>query len=146
MALSVGNIANDPALESPISVAGADSYHALRGNVAWAALTLDVKEQLLRKAGDYLKDVYGGVWSATVIAMLTVPTAMAQAAAELALIGKTTPLVPNMTRGKKKVKIGPLEVEYDPVATTANLFIIATRKLTAVLSRTSGVMVKVTRC
>jgi hypothetical protein len=49
--------------ESYIAVADATTYHANRGNAAWAALASDaVREQLLRKATDYMVQVYRLRW------------------------------------------------------------------------------------
>jgi hypothetical protein len=45
--------------ESYVSVAAATTYHANVGNTAWAAITSDTtKEQLLRKATDYMVAQY----------------------------------------------------------------------------------------
>ena len=144
--LTVGNIAYDPTLESSISVADADAYHAARGNAEWAGLDLVVKEQLLRKATDYIIATYGNVWSATVKLMTVAPLLLAQATAELALAAKSGPLIPIGTRGKKRVKIGPLEVEYDDASTVKNLFVFASRKLAPLLEQRAGGMVKLHRC
>jgi hypothetical protein len=51
--------------ESYISVADADSYHSLRGNTDWAALTTGAKEAALRKATDYMIQVYRMRWEGT---------------------------------------------------------------------------------
>lgn len=49
--------------ESYISVADATTYHANRGNAAWAALASDtVREQKLRIATEYLSDKYRLRW------------------------------------------------------------------------------------
>jgi hypothetical protein len=49
--------------ESYISVADATAYHSARGNAAWAALASDtIREQLLRKATDYMMQVYRLSW------------------------------------------------------------------------------------
>lgn len=47
--------------ESYASVAEADAYHAARGNADWEAV--DDKEAALRKASDYLTQVYTMEWS-----------------------------------------------------------------------------------
>jgi len=134
MALTVGNIANNPDLDSPASVSFSDAYHENRGNAAWANLDDEVKEQLLRKAGDYMKAKYGVHWSTLFSTLTTVPTPIAQAAAELAFIARTTPLMPNVTRGKKKVKVGPLEVEYDGNAATSTEFVAASLRIAPYLA------------
>lgn len=49
--------------ESYISVTDASTYHANRGNAAWAALASDtIREQLLRKATDYMVQAYRLRW------------------------------------------------------------------------------------
>lgn len=50
--------------ESYISVADATAYHAGRGNAAWAAVASDeVREQLLRRATDYMEQSYRSRWA-----------------------------------------------------------------------------------
>jgi hypothetical protein len=51
--------------ESYCSVDDADTYHANRGNTTWATLTTDEKEQALRRATDYLLEVYRLRWKGT---------------------------------------------------------------------------------
>jgi hypothetical protein len=49
--------------ESYISVADATTYHANRGNAAWAAVADDpTREQLLRKATDFMVGAYRQRW------------------------------------------------------------------------------------
>lgn len=49
--------------ESYISVADASTYHAARGNTAWAALATDaLREQALRRATDYMGQAYRERW------------------------------------------------------------------------------------
>lgn len=53
----------NPLAESYISVADATTYHTNRGNTAWTALASDtVREQCLRKATDYMIQVYRENW------------------------------------------------------------------------------------
>ena len=50
--------------ESFISAADAGTYHTARGNAAWASLSSDtVREQCLRRATDYIGQVYRSRWS-----------------------------------------------------------------------------------
>ena len=49
--------------ESYCSVAAADAHHAARGAAAWAALTTEAKEQALRRATDYMGQIYGPLWA-----------------------------------------------------------------------------------
>ena len=62
MALIVEDGTGKADAESYISVANADTYHANRGNTTWATLTTDEKEQALRRATDYLLEVYRLKW------------------------------------------------------------------------------------
>ncbi len=145
--LSIGNIARDPTVDSAISVADADAYHSKRGNTAWAALNEAAKEILLVKAADYIRVTYASVWSPIVSTSLTAPLAMMKANAELALSASSAPLIPTATRGKKRVKVGPLEVEYDDASTVKTQFVYASRLLTPLLGNTaSRAMAKLVRC
>jgi hypothetical protein len=66
MALIVETGTGDPTSESYIAVADATTYHANRGNAAWATLASDtIREQLLRKATDYMVQVYRLRWKGT---------------------------------------------------------------------------------
>lgn len=51
--------------ESYCSVATATTYHANRGNAAWASLPLTMMEQCLRKATDYMVGAYRLRWKGT---------------------------------------------------------------------------------
>lgn len=132
--------------ESLTSVAFFRDYHAKRGNASAAALTDEVVEQLLRKATDYFVAIYGQSLNSVPAVLgqalpfprllwaLTVPLLIQQGIVELALIAKTTPLMPNITRGKKRVKIGPLEVEYDGNAPTSTNFVAASLRFAPFVS------------
>lgn len=128
MALIVPPTAGATAL---CSVAHADSYHAARGAGAWALLTNDAKEQAIVRATDYLT-VYSQRWKgvrtdadqpldwprAGVVAngydvdSDTVPDAVANACALLALKGSTADLAPDLGAQKQSVKVGPIETSY----------------------------------
>ena len=62
MALIVEDGTGKSDAESYISVADADTYFSKRGNAVWAALTTEQKEQSLRKATDYMGQVYKLRW------------------------------------------------------------------------------------
>lgn len=129
------------------SVAFADTYHAERGNDAWAALSTERKQRNLIVATDYVVGTYEtaflgyraysnqGVSFPRIIAYEKVgnPSTVQQATADLALVAETTPLTPNVTRGKKRVKVGPIEVEYDGNAPTSTMFVNASLKLSPYL-------------
>ncbi|RQO83493.1 DnaT-like ssDNA-binding protein [Acidovorax sp. FJL06] len=117
--------------ESYISVANADAYHAARGNSAWALLTPDAKEQALRKATDYMGR-YSGRWKGErlnagqvldwpragvvvdgyEINWETVPAAIANACALLALKASAGDIAPDLGPQKQSVKVGPIETTY----------------------------------
>lgn len=156
MALVVEDGTGLPNAESLASVAFIDAYHAARGNVAWAAIAaVETKEQLARKATDYLVYRYSGLWANLQLTttqalpfprtVYGLPLAIQQAVAELALIASTTPLTPNVTRGKKRVKVGPIEVEYDGNAETSTKFVAASLRIGPYLSGTSGIFARLVR-
>ncbi len=127
--------------ESLCSVAFFRDYHAKRGTDT-AMIAEEIVEQLLRKATDYIKYRFGEFFAGVPYFVdqplpfprrpsLTVPLPIVEATAELALIARTTPLMPTITRGKKKVKVGPLEVEYDGAAATAPKFVSAAMRIAA---------------
>lgn len=102
--------------ESLATVAEANAYHEGRGNVAaWAPLETENKEQLLRRAYDYLFAVYGSQWAADVAfgtAGGAIPASMVKASAILALKAKAGDLLPEAKAQKLRVKVGPIETEY----------------------------------
>jgi hypothetical protein len=128
--------------ESFVSVAGASAYHSARGNAAWAALASDaIREQALRKATDYMEQVYRLRWAGSRVtttqalswpriyvpihdfsdgrypayyAQDEVPDVVANACAELALRAASETLLDDETRAVLSEKVGPLYVTYDP--------------------------------
>lgn len=126
--------------ESYGSVADADTYHANIGNTTWGTLTTAVKEQLLRKATNYMIQTYrmrwAGVrkndtqaldWPRFLVPRLdtealyayydsdSVPGEVKVACFELALKANSAALAPDTERLTKREKVGQLEVEYDTV-------------------------------
>lgn len=65
MALIVEDGTGLPNAESYVSVADCDTYHSNRGNTSWASLSTAAKEQNLRKATDYMVEVYRERWKGT---------------------------------------------------------------------------------
>jgi len=129
--------------ESYCSVAFATTHHAARGNAAWAALASDtVREQLLRRATDYMVQVYRLRWAG--YRLLTtqaldwprywvpvpdavsgytglggpsypvdvVPPEVARACADLALKAATADLAPDLSQAVKSKSVGPVKIEY----------------------------------
>ena len=123
--------------ESLTSVTEADAYHSGRGNNGWSSLSLGKKEELLRKANDYLRQKYRRRWKgyrtvitqagewprlsvylddndlAIVIASNVVPTEVKEAAAELAYRANSQDLNPDLSQTVKSEKIGPMTTVYD---------------------------------
>ena len=120
--------------ESYISVADATTYNTARGNAAWAALTTDaLREAALRKATDFMRQVYRSRWQGYkvnedqaldwprydvevegyAVDSDIVPTEVKNACAELALKASAAELNPDLTQGVAREKVGQIEVEYD---------------------------------
>lgn len=117
---------------SLISVAGADAYHLARGNAAWPALDNTAKEAALIRATDYIGQTYGQRWKGVRVSSSqsldwprydvwandypvdssSVPAAVANACAELALRASAGALSTDVGRLKSRVKVGPIETEY----------------------------------
>ena len=134
MALEVEDGTGKATAESFISVTDASTYHTARGNAAWAALASDtVREQCLRKATDYMEQVYRSRWQGCRVGETqalswprydvevegyaidsdVVPTEIKNACAELALKASAAELNPDLTQGVAREKVGQIEVEYD---------------------------------
>lgn len=156
--------------ESYISVADADTHHSNRGAAAWAALTTAQKEQALRKATDYMLQIYRMLWkgvrmSATqaldwprawvylepvvtgansdfpnLVADNVVPTEVKNACAELALRASSATLYADLTQQKKKVKVGPIETEYDTSTSQAVRYESARAMLSPYLLKQQGTL------
>lgn len=153
--------------ESYASVEFADSYHAKRGNAAWQALTYERKEQCLVKATDYMVNVFRGNWQGIKVKAAQaldwpradveieqgwlpsdfVPPEVQAACVELALIADSTELLPTVgQRTKKRVKIGPMEIEYDGEGSSIAGFSNAVKRLGVFLSAgASGISAQVVR-
>jgi hypothetical protein len=143
MALVVETGSGSSTAESLCSVAEADTYHSNRGNAGWSALTTAVKEQSLRKATDFMEQVYRPRWcgfrkTATqalswprvevylepvyigngstypyLVADNIVPTEVKNACADLALKASTATLYEDQTRSVISESVGPINVQYD---------------------------------
>lgn len=151
--------------ESYISVADADTYHSNRGATAWASLTTAAKEQALRKATDFMIQAYRQRWkgarmSATqaldwprawvylgpgandefpnLVADDVVPTEVKNACASLALRASSADLAPDLSQGKKRVKVGPIETEYDPYSPQSKRYAAIDAALAPYLANGAG--------
>lgn len=138
MSLIVETGTADSTAESLGSVAFADTYHSDRGNSAWAALTTPVKEQSLRKATEYMFQIFNHRWAGyrmkdtqaldwprdyvpRIVALTgtlyyannSVPVDVQRACAELALKASTGNLLADLTQAKVSVTVGPISTTYD---------------------------------
>lgn len=129
--------------ESYTSVAEATTYHADRGNAAWAAVANDgIREQLLRKATAYMQQNYRLRWAsfrttstqaldwprawvpmpdapygygswAAYVPFNVVPTEVKRACSEMALLAIAGDLNPPLERATASEKVGEIAVTYD---------------------------------
>ena len=127
--------------DSYASLAEANLYHANHGNVDWSDIDATTKEQLLRKATDYMvaqyRLQYAGYrrystqsldWPRLYVPLIDslsanvfpqyvdfdiVPTIVKNACAELALKSYTAILMQDLTQGIIREKVDVIEVEYD---------------------------------
>jgi hypothetical protein len=149
MAIVVETGTGSATAESYVSVEQANTYFSLRGTVAWTG-TEEVKEQALRKATDYLEQMYRDRWDGTringtqalswprvnayrdgfLVSSNTVPPEVRIATAELALRSFTEPLLPDIDRITAPISsasLGELSVSYD----TSQTGVVAGRKIFA---------------
>jgi len=127
--------------DSYASLAESNLYHANHGNVDWSDIDATTKEQLLRKATDYMvaqyRLQYAGYrrystqsldWPRLYVPLIDslsanvfpqyvdfdiVPTIVKNACAELALKSYTAILMQDLTQGVIREKVDVIEVEYD---------------------------------
>ena len=121
--------------ESYCSVAYADTRHANLGNTAWAALATADKEAALRRATNYMLQVYRQRWTGYRVKITPmqaldwprygvevdhfpvhfdiVPADIANACADLALKADAGDLAPDLQQGVIREKTGPIETEYN---------------------------------
>lgn len=160
--------------ESYISVAYATSYHADRGNSGWAAIASDtIREQLLRKATEYMLQVYRMCWKGyrtsttqsldwprnnvlrTDIATAysgtiyypdnEIPIEVKNACAELALKANSITLAPDLNQLILKQKVGPLETEYSEYSSQSRRYRSVDLMLTPYVTNRSGVNITLIR-
>lgn len=128
--------------ESLASVSAATTYHSVRGNAAWALLTNAQMEEALRRATDYMEQIYRFLWAGyrkTTTQALSwpreqvpvqdagsgygtfpayysntaVPTIVVNACAELALKASAATLFADQTQKVVSESVGPISVDYD---------------------------------
>lgn len=154
--------------EAYCTVDYADTYHEKRANTAWGDLDDDAKEAALRKATDYLEQVYRSRWKGSRVSATqplswprgyvylepfirgagtnypylvdddTVPTEVKNACAELALRASSADLSPDLDRGVLREKVGQLEVQYDPMSPQTRRYPTIDRTLAPYLNGGAG--------
>jgi hypothetical protein len=132
MTLIVEDGTGSATAQSYCSTAFADAYHRARANDDWLSLGTQDKEAALIRATDHIGQAYGQRWKGVRVSagqaldwprygvvangfavdLATVPVAIANATAELALRASRGALAPDVGRIKTKVKVGPIETEY----------------------------------
>lgn len=138
--------------ETYCTVAEATTYFSNIGDAAWAALASDaVREQSLRKAVEFMLGRYRSRWagfrktttqaldwprslvpikdapnlygnSASYYDDASVPAAIKNACASLALRAASAALLADQSRTKKSVTVGPITTVYDDVAGQAIVY------------------------
>jgi hypothetical protein len=119
--------------ESLASVDQVGAHHESRGNSRWATLTETEKEQALRRATDYMGQMYAAKWKgvrahagqaldwpradvrlpgAGCVPSDAIPKQITQAMAELALRAAAGELAPDLGRTVAEKTIGPIKTVY----------------------------------
>ncbi|MGL5002056.1 MAG: DnaT-like ssDNA-binding protein [Casimicrobium sp.] len=138
--------------ESYASVAFATTYFSKRGVAAWD--DVDDKEVALRKATDYMRQVYGGRWKGEQVYLRQsldwprygvvlngfdlsssiVPLDVQKACCELALKSESGELLPDIEAQVVRETIGPITTEYAPGARQSPSFRVVDGYLNQYLS------------
>lgn len=152
LAVETGQAGEDS--ESYASVAFATEYHAGRGNTAWAELTTERMEQMLRRATEAMLGLYRERWIGVRVtgtqalcwprldvvvdtyarAADEVPLEVKKACAILALKAVTGELDPDPKQAVKRKKVGPLETEMYPPAQALRLHMAVSNLLSPFLT------------
>lgn len=161
--------------DSYCSVAFADAYHANRGTTLWATMSTTEKEWSLRRATDYIEQVYRDRWAGYRVGIVqalcwpryevpikdapgtyynvpsyydyqSVPALVQSACANIAFKAAQGDLSPDIARLKKSTKVGPIEVTYVDGATPYTRFRSIDNMLSAFFNgNSSGLNIKVVR-
>jgi hypothetical protein len=166
MSLIVEDGTAKPDAESYISAADATTYHANRGNTAWPT-DPTAQEQLLRKASDYMQEVYRVKWAGvrstatqaldwprinvpmpdgpgyaagwpTFYPINTVPTEVSRACAELALKAVSGDLAPEEGQAIKQETVGPITTIYQDYSVATRTYRAIDRLLQPFLTASGG--------
>ena len=123
--------------ESFVTVAAANTYHSNRGNATWATITTAQAEEALRRATDYMEQMYRNRWKGfrvsssqalswpradveledgpyrNTVATDIVPTEVKNACSEYALRAAAGELAADLEQAVVSEGVGPMRVEYD---------------------------------
>lgn len=175
MALIVEDGSAPQGAESYLSVDDASTYHQNRGNALWATLAQEQMEAALRRATDYLVQVYRDRWKGGrahwkqsldwprvgvvtrdfvnggpgygpfVVDYKTIPQELKNATAELAFRAAQGPLMADTTTRVTSEQVGTIKVTYDPTSPQNPQFL----EIDAILSpylQTQGGSIRLQRC
>lgn len=151
--------------ESLITVADADTYFTGRGITNWATLSTTEKEQALRRATDYMEQVYGLKWKGARttdtqalswprydvcangfdVASDVVPVVVQRGCAELALKAAAGELAPDVGRLTKRETVDVITVEYETGAAPYTRYRAVDNMLAPYLESVGGGSVKAYR-
>jgi hypothetical protein len=162
MALTVENGTGLTNAEAYISVADANTYHNLRGNSTWLTITAQEAEEALRRATDYMQQVYNGLWDGyrtndtqsldwprkfvtdtdnytnAYLASNVIPTEIKNACAELAWKAAQGELLSDLSQAVKREKIDVLEVEYAEFSPQSKRYVAIDKMLAKYLTGSVG--------
>jgi hypothetical protein len=171
MALTVETGAGLAAADSYLSVADADTYHAAHGTAeaSWVDLDTEVKEQCLRRATQYLVQMYRRRWKGVRMTATQaldwprgyvyteaflhgavgaypylvpddiVPPEVEKACAELALRANTSELAPDVSPAVKSEQVGPIKIEYADGAAASVTYPSVERLIAPLLNDAGGI-------
>jgi hypothetical protein len=158
--------------ESYISVTDADTYHASRGNTLWSTMQVSEKEQALRRATDYMQQVYRMDWKGTrttitqnldwprigvsiqdlgygrfayIVPYLSVPIEITHVNAEYALLAAAAPLLGVLSQQVLEKVVGPIHVKYDPNSPQQKRYPALTNTIKIYLTNSSPAVVRLVR-
>lgn len=151
--------------ESYCSVADATTYHANRGTSTWALLTTAQMEEALRRATDFIEQVYGQAWQGITVnstQALSFPRSgvyvngyalpsdsihksLVNATAEMALRAAAGELMSDLDQGVLSEKIDVLEVTYDKYSSRHKVYSAVASMLKPLLKNTSSISASLVR-
>jgi hypothetical protein len=168
MALETETGTGSATAESYISVADCDTYLAARNQTLWASADFSTaeKEGCLRRATDYMQQVYRmrwrgtrvnttqaldwprynvprpdhGTYTVSLYASDAVPTEVQHACAELAWRAAFGELAPDLSRKTASEKVGEIAVQYEAGAAQYVRFVAVDRLLAPLLKTAGGAL------